>query len=281
MLSVSQPLHGDRKTPLTNEDLHTFNYFNPDSARANFRQGALDIVYLSHVLSARSHTFGLEGVEHSTDPDRVLFMGHSQGGITGAIALPFIGDRIRGAVLSGAGGGLSLSMVYREQGGLDIEGLIRDVLGFASDEELDELHPVAGLVQALSEVTDSANYAPYWFDRRAWYTEAPVPVLMFEGMHDKHTPPITTEALAAAAGVPVVLPEASLSEANQVLKIGTVQAPVVDNVEARGDLPVTAGLAQYPDQDHFAIHHDRAAQRLYRDFLKSLAAGEPEIGAPY
>ena len=281
MLGFSQPLHGDRKTDATNEDLHTFNYFNPDSARANFRQGALDIVYLSHVLSARSHHFVLQGETHATDPYTTLFMGHSQGGITGAIALPFIGDRIDGAVLSGAGGGLSLSMVYREQGGLDIEQLVSEVLGFASDEELDPLHPLAGMVQTLSEVTDSANYAPYWFQRRAWFTESPVPVLMFEGMLDEHTPPITTEALAAAAGVPVVSPEANLSEAHVVLKLDPVAAPVASNAEARLNTPVTAGLAQYPDQNHFAIHNDRSAQTLYRDFLQSLAQGEPTIGAPY
>jgi hypothetical protein len=36
------------------------------------------------------------------------------------MALPYIGDLLRGAVLSGAGGGLSLTLVYRQQGGLDI-----------------------------------------------------------------------------------------------------------------------------------------------------------------
>lgn len=280
MLGFSQPLHGDRKTSSTNEELHTFNYFNPASARANFRQGALDIVYLAHVLSSRSHTFQGLDPDMVTDPDRTLFMGHSQGGITGAIALPFLGDDIHGAVLSGAGGGLSLSMVYREQGGLDIEGLITDVLGFSGDEELDPLHPVAGLVQTLSEVTDSANYAPYWFDRRAWFSGAPVPVLMFEGMQDLHTPPITSEALAAAAGVPVLEPAYSVSDANNVLGIGTVVGPTSDNVAARQDQFVTAGLAQYDDQDHFAIHRLGAAQRLYRNFLESCADGQPTIGVP-
>lgn len=280
MLGFSQPLHGDRKTSDTNEEIHTFNYFNPASATANFRQGALDIVYLSHVLSGRSHAFDLGGDVHPTDPDLTLFMGHSQGGITGAIALPFIGDDIRGAVLSGAGGGLSLSMVYRKQGGLDIEELITGVLDFDSDEELDPLHPVAGLLQTLAERTDSANYAPYWFDRRTWFTGSPTPVLMFEGMLDVHTPPITSEALAAAAGVPIMEPSVSVNDANRVLGIGTVVAPANFNVETRSDGWTTAGLAQYEDQDHFAINDLAAAQRLYRDFLASVVAGDPRIGEP-
>jgi len=280
MLGFSQPLHGDRKTSDTNEELHTFNYFNPDAARANFRQGALDIVYLAHVLAGQSHAFTFEGEGIATDPDQVLFMGHSQGGITGAIALPFIGEDIRGAVLSGAGGGLSLSMVYRKQGGLDIEMLITEVLEFSPDEDLDPLHPVAGLLQTLAENTDSANYAPYWFKRRTWFTGPPVPVLMFEGMEDLHTPPITSEALAAAAGVPVMEPSVSVNDANRVLGIGTAVAPASWNVETREGGVTTAGLAQYDDQDHFAIHDLAAAQRLYRDFLESTVAGQPTIMEP-
>ncbi|MCP4806958.1 MAG: hypothetical protein GY913_18175 [Proteobacteria bacterium] len=275
MFGISQPLHGDRMTASTNQQLHNFNYFNPDAARSVFRQGALDSVYLAHVLANSQHVF--DGVIR-TDPDRTLYMGHSQGGITGAIALPFLGNDIQGAVLSGAGGGLSLAMVHREEGGIDIEELITDALGFAGDEELDALHPVAGLVQSFAEVTDSANYAPYWFSRRAWFTGPPVPVLMFEGLQDIHTPPITTEALAAAAGVPVIEPAVSVNDANNVTGIGTVEAPFYQNVSTRMDQTTTAGLAQYEDQDHFAIYDLGAAQKLYRNFLKACAEGNPRIG---
>ena len=56
-------------------------------------------------------------------------------------------------------------------------------------------------MQALGEVTDPLNYSPYWF-REALGDAEPVHVLLTEGLHDEQTPYQTTEALAAAAGVP-------------------------------------------------------------------------------
>ena len=281
MIGFSQPLHGDRATENTNPEFHTFNYFNPESARANFRQGALDIVYLAKVLSGRQHSFELDGDTLLTNPDMTLFMGHSQGGITGAIALPFLTrDHFKGAVLSGAGGGLALSMVYRKQGGLDIEGLITGALEFQSDEVLDEMHPVAAMVQTAGEVTDSHNYSPYWHLRRGT-GGGPIPILMFEGLLDEHTPPITSEALAASGGVPLLQPTSAVSDAARVLGLDDQPTPALGNLTGWDDAPLTAGMAQYPDQNHFAIHNDPDAADLYRDFLASVINGSPEIGAPY
>ena len=281
MIGFSQPLHGDRATDNTNPEFHTFNYFNPESAQSNFRQGALDIVYLAKVLSGRSHTFELDGASVMTNPDMTLFMGHSQGGITGAIALPFLTtDHFKGAVISGAGGGLALSMVYRKQGDLDIEGLITGALEFHPEEVLDELHPVAAMVQTAGEVTDPHNYTPYWNLRRGT-GGGPIPTLMFEGLLDEHTPPMTTEALAASAGVPVLQPVSAVSDAARILKLDDQPVPASGNTTAWDGTPLTLGLAQYPDQDHFAIHNDPDAANLYRDFLASVIAGEPTLQAPY
>jgi hypothetical protein len=40
---------------------------------------------------------------------------------------------------------------------------------------------------------------------------------------------------------------------------------------------VTAGLAQFEGQGHFAIYDDRDARSLYKDFLETAAAGAPEL----
>lgn len=281
MVGFSQPHHGDRAAANTNIEAHTFNYFNPESARATFRQGALDIVYLAKVLSGRQHRFDLDGEELLTNPEMVLFMGHSQGGITGAIALPFLStDQIKGAVLSGAGGGLALSMVYRKEGDLDIEALITGVLEFTEDEVLDEMHPVAAMVQTAGEVTDSLNYSPYWLLRRG-AGGGPIPVLMFEGLLDEHTPPMTTEALASAGGLPLLRPASAVSDAARILRLDDQSTPAQGNVLGWDGVGVTAGLAQYPNQNHFAIHNDPDAADLYRDFMASVIEGDPKIGAPY
>ena len=281
MLSISQPLHGDRATSSTNVELHTFNYFNPEAGRSNLRQGALDLVYLAHVLSGQPQVLTTaEGDELLLDPARLTFFGHSQGGITGAMALPYIGDLIRGAVLSGAGGGLSLTLVYRQQGGLDIAGLVTGALQFDSDEVLDPLHPVAAVVQSLTDATDPLNYSALWLSRRSPIGTPPVPVLMTEGLLDEHTPPITTEALGAAAGLPLIEPYARVPEVYSLLELGSTSTPSTYEQRAWDDAPITAGLAQFPDHDHFAVFNDRDAALLYQSFLRTATDGEPSLVWP-
>ena len=144
--SISQPLHADRSVPGIEESLHTFNYLNPDSARHNFRQGALDIVYQAALLSSQTHRFAHEDKHFELNPDKLLFMGHSQGGMTGALAGPFVGDQIQAMVFSGTEEACRSRLTQRKDI-VDIEALIREMLQFAPDEELTELHPVSGLIQ--------------------------------------------------------------------------------------------------------------------------------------
>ncbi|MCB9744243.1 MAG: hypothetical protein H6741_03565 [Alphaproteobacteria bacterium] len=279
VLGVSQPLHGDRATPGTNAELHTFNFLNPASGRSTFRQGAADSIYLAQVLASGLHTFQVEGgPDVILNPEHFVYMGHSQGGITGALALPFVGDVIDGAVLSGAGGGLSLTLVYREQGGLDIEALMRELLEFDDDEDLDPLHPTVALIQTLTDVTDPLNYSRGWFKERGPLGLPPISVLMTEGLEDQHTPPLTTEALAASAGLPVLEPAAVISE--DFIAQGLSQAvplPASDNLVGWDGTPVTGGLQQYPGWDHFVVFDNRDAAEQYRRFLHSVVTDTPII----
>ncbi len=268
-LGIAQPLHGDRATSDTEPDLHTFNYTNPDAALHNFRQGALDIVYQAHALKGRAHTFDADGLTVALDPERVWFLGHSQGGITGALALPYLGGLVEAAALSGAGGGLSYTLVHRKQGGLDIEELLRGALSLHGDEELDVLHPVTGVIQTLSEVTDPLNYAPYWFQLDHRWSEGPVHVLMTEGLLDEHTPPMTTEAMAAAGGVPILDPVSQLDDAHRLELSEHPTLPTGATATAYDGTPITAGLGQYPDNDHYAIFDNSEAAKLYRGFLRT------------
>ena len=277
-LGISQPLHGERATPGTNVELHTFNYFNPDSGRSILRQGALDTVYLAHVMSGRMHELlDIDGELIQLNPERLLFFGHSQGGITGAMALPWISDLLDGAALSGAGGVLSLTLIYRKQGGLDIEALVRETLDFDTDEALSVHHPVTALVQTLSDVTDTIHYSPLWFTRRSGLGLPPLSVFMTEGMLDEHTPPMTTEALAAAAGIPVLAPASNLSDAHLAQGLDENPRPAQNNRPAWDGTRVTAGLAQFSNRDHFAVFEDEDAAEMYGAFLQEATEGQARI----
>jgi pimeloyl-ACP methyl ester carboxylesterase len=276
VIGVSQPLHSDRAPPGTNPDLDSFNYANPYAGRTNFRQGALDQVYLAEVLTREVPTFSHRGNTVQLDPERVAYFGHSQGGLVGAIAAPFLGDRVVAAGFSGTGGGLAMTIVLRKDP-LDIAQVLAAALGFSEDEELTTFHPVVGLVQMLSEATDPLNYGPYWFAESPVWPASPVPIVLTEGLLDAATPSVTTEALAAAARVPIVGEPATDPEALELRGLGVDELPTEGNaLDWNGD-PITAGLGQFEDNDHYAIYQNRDALQLYRDMIVSALDGEPRF----
>jgi len=276
-LSISLPLHGDRGTGL-DPALASFNYLNPGSATATFRQGALDQLYLAELLTRQSHRLTLpSGAVIQTDPSRVAYMGHSHGGLIGAIAAPFMGDRMQAMLLSGAGGGLSTSVATRDAGDFDIQGILVSVFGFEDSEALVPSHPLLGMVQTLAETTDPINYAPYWLERHPYWDTTPVNILMTEGRNDLQTPPDTAEALAAAGGLPVLHPAAHFGNGHRLRGMTAVDSPATLNLDTWDDGAVTGGLAQFPDQDHFAIFNDEDAAALYQNFLRSALSGTAQV----
>lgn len=272
MFGISQPLHADRAPPGTNVELASFNYLNPEAARSNFRQGALDQVYLAEVLTAIQPVFTVDGTELRLDPDRVAYFGHSQGGLVGAIGAPFFSSRVRAAGFSGTGGGLAMTVVLRKDP-LDIAAVLASLMGFDEGEELTTFHPIVGLIQMLSEPTDPLNYAPYWFAEEPEWDADPLPIVLTEGLEDEMTPSVTTEALAAAARVPIVGDPATAPLGLALRSLEPVALPSEGDAIDWTGAPITAGLGQYEGQGHYAIYDDRRARQLYRDLLVSALDG--------
>ena len=272
VLSTPQPLHGDRATAGTLPELHSFNPMNPTAARTNFRQGALELVYLAKSLVARQQSFLLNGESHALDPSRVMLMGHSQGGLTGSIAGPFLGGLIQAGVLSAAGGGMSTTLTLRTEP-INLEGIMREAFSFQGDEEVDALHPVCALIQAVTDVTDPLNYARYWHREADWFSEAPVSLLLTTGLADALTPPETGLALAAAGGLPIIAPVSWHSPAHDNAGLSAEPLPASENLLAWNGSHPTGGVAQYPENGHYAVFHNLAAAQLYRHYLETAADG--------
>jgi len=269
---ISLPLHGDRGTAV-DPALASFNYLNPASARACFRQGALDQIYLSVLLTRLQHVFSSEEGDILTDPERVAYMGHSHGGLIGAIAAPFFGEKVKATFLSGAGGGLSTTLVTRDAGDFDIQGILENALNFTEGDILTETHPVVAMVQTLAEVTDPINYAPFWSNRSPHWSTSPMHVLMTEGLNDQQTPPDTAEALAAAGRLPILSPAVNISLAHRLMDDGLDTAPLYANRETWSGKRVSTALAQYGDEDHFVIFNNPDAAALYTEFLSTALDG--------
>lgn len=251
----------------------SFNYLNPASVRANFRQAAIDTFSLSRfvreslmVPASKSPT----GAEICFDSSRVSYFGHSQGGITGALAAAFESDT-GPWIFSGAGGGIAITAMERNDF-VNIKELLKFLLYIAdTDEPMTEMHPTVRLLQTLGEVTDPLNYSPAWFSRTL--ISPPHDIFITSGVHDTATPVRSANAMAVAARIPIVAPVAVPIPEFDWLGLPAATAPVSANVDGN-----TAGFMQWtndiPGNDyssHFVIFNRPEAINASMRFLESAA----------
>lgn len=274
-LGIDQPLHGPRAGEGTGSDLANYNILNPDSGTSNFRQGAVDALYLARALARRPVTFRTpSGQPIALNPDRITYMGHSQGGQTGAIAAPFWAGDVKATVLSGTGGVLAITIVERKDI-VDFAQLVASIAQFEPGEEVHELHPVLGVVQMMAERTDMVNYAPYWYSEPLDYPgHTPSSVLLTSGTLDANTPYRSAIALAAAGRVPAVHPRASTAEAIDLRGLPDTPQFAAQNVRTY-EGRTTAAFSQWRDGSHFVVFEEPAAVGMYVRYLQSGSLGSP------
>lgn len=276
-VGIDLPLHGPRGTPDTVISLHSFNFLQPESAMHIHRQAAADLLYLLEGLAQGPRFSGPQGRPIELDPSRVVVVGHSQGGLTAAIALPWMGTRVQGAMLSGTGGLLAITAVERDDI-VDFASLITQLLELEDDEPLTELHPVLALMQQLVDITDPITYAPYWFREQAnLHRQAPTPVFMTTGLDDDQTPTRTAEALASAAGVPFIGRRLTDEPGMALRGFDSAPLPGLGNARTWRDEPITAGFKQVRDADHFVIFREPEIAALVKGFVATALDGDPEI----
>jgi predicted esterase len=272
-ISTDQVLHGPRN-PGGDPDTAFFNFANPYAGRDNALQGAADA--WSQQRLALGMSFTDAGNRTITfDPQRVMFFGHSQGGLTGPAYIAWE-PAVKGAVLSGTGGLLYLSMLYKTQP-IDIPALIG---ALSRDQPMDEDNPSLALAQMWIERADGANYA------RMMVRQPPPGVtaksiFQTEGFTDSYAPNPAIEAFATAiGGDEVVLPDEQDVPGLALRGRMAQPAPISGNLDG-----VTAVLAQYkmvPGSDgHFVVFEVPAAEKQSAEFLGTLAAtGTATVVAP-
>ncbi len=174
-MGVDQIFHGARPgAPPPNDpnyendvDLLFFNLFNPVAARTNGRQAAVDVVQQARLFSESHATvpafMSPSGKEIKFDATKLMFVGHSQGGVNGPLFLA-ADDQTRGGVLSGTGAMITVALLEKTQPAPSVAGAVRTLLGLASadyDTELNLFHPVINLAQTIVDTTDPVHYMPY------------------------------------------------------------------------------------------------------------------------
>ena len=276
-----QPLHGARNPTLEDElDLIlSLTISNIIVGRDMLRQHVADLYQATRLLRS-----GIEvpaevsesGRAISIDPDRIAFMGHSQGAQVGALFIPLEPDMPTG-VLSEGGGGAVISLLEREENDLDIAEIVSAALGLAgNDEVLAEGHPAIGaIIQPLLEPADPLAYA------RLTFLEPPHGVahnfLMTEGLQDAATPPRTIESLASATGLPIAEPIAADIEGLIIQGIPSVRLPTRANLPGTDGVRPTGALLQFIGRNHYLTSRDYGARYQVYEFLRTALEGQPTI----
>lgn len=265
-ISMDNVLNGARN-PNGNPDLDFFNFQNPYAARDNAVQGYAD------AWSQMRLAFGMSFVDTANsrtitfDQNRLMFFGHSQGGLTSP---GFLANEpaVKGAVLSGTGGILYLSLLYKTNP-VNIPDLVAAVV---RDQPMDEDNPTIALAQMWIERADGANYAKM-FIRNPPAGNTAKNIFQTEGFIDTYAPNPSIEAFATSVGGDLVMTADEMNVEGLIQLRGrkVLTPPFSDN-----DSGVTGVLAQYmqspTDDGHFVAFEIPAAMQQTAEFLGTLAS---------
>lgn len=291
-MGVDQIFHGKRpgapppSAPPSSVQILFFNFENPVAARTNPRQGAVDEIQRARLFTEGVTTVpagvSTTGVDIKFDPTKVMFFGHSQGGLNGPLYLASA-NSARGGVLSGAGAIFAIALLEKTEPQPSIKDLVTNIfLNLTTEEEAAEinlLHPAISLAQSIVDVTDTVHYARFLVSEpRPGF--APKSIYMTEGINpdgvgDSYAPPHGIEAHGLAIGLPLQIPgQREIVES----KWGGPGSVVVPPEGLSGNLAggnASGVFAQWPvsagDDGHFVIFDDPKATDQAANFLRNLA----------
>lgn len=287
LMGVDQIFHGTRPGAPADEfktQILFFNFQNVEAARTNGRQSAIDEVQRARLFTEAMATIPASvsetGAAIRFDPERVLFFGHSQGGLNGPLYLA-VDDSARGGVLSGSSSVMSITLLEKTEPSPSVADLVPTLfLGLLSGEreEYDIFHPAIMIAQTLVDAIDPIHYARLIV--REPLSGDPKSILMTEGIApdgngDSYAPPAGIEAQAVAMGLPLSEPVIW-----PIPQLGYGASTVAIPAEGlRGNLADGAAsgvLTQWvppPGEDgHFVVFDVEAARAQVAGFLEALAA---------
>jgi hypothetical protein len=291
-MGVDQIFHGTRPgappdgpTKETSEELLFFNFDNPVAARTNGRQSAIDEVQRARLFTETKIT--VPGSVSKTksdivfDPTKVMFFGHSQGGLNGPLYLA-CDDSARGGVLSGSGSIISITLLEKSKPMPSVANLVKSLflgLKVSEYEELTSLHPEIALAQGIVDSLDPIHYVGHLaLSPRMGF--APKSIYQTEGVNadfsgDSYTPPHAIEVQAVATGLPLQNPVIHpVSE----MAYGTSMPITIPMGGLSGNLAggkASGVLAQWPaaqaSDGHFVVFDIPAAKAQAAQFCRNLA----------
>ena len=269
LIGWDQIHHGDRAGDSTlDTQTLVFNFQNPDAARGNWQQSVAELHAMVRLV--RGIDIPAEasptGSAIKVNPAKVYYYGHSQGGTTGALALPYEPD-VRAAVLSGTGGGLVLSLLNKTNP-VNIPAGVAVAL---QESAVGSNHPVLNFIQGYFDDVDPVNYAEYIGVRVIEGETTPRHVLHTIGLGDTISPIPTLETYSTGLRGAVVAP---LYEPFEGRTVDAVEPPVTENASVDGQRYTVVSRQYRPaagDDGHFVVFRVDAAQDDVLEFFDSAA----------
>ncbi|EYF00330.1 hypothetical protein [Chondromyces apiculatus] len=288
-MGVDQIFHGTR-WGAPDDDSTTailfFNFMNITAARTNTRQSALDEVQRARLFSEAAAVIpasvSISGKEILFDKTRVMFFGHSQGGLNGPLFLA-ADNAVRGAVLSGSSAQMAITLLEKTEPSPSVATAVKTIfLGLTGDDgaELNEFHPAISLAQSIVDVVDPVHYAasivreprPGFAPKSIYMTEGVNP----DGIGDSYAPPRGIEVHAIAMGLPLQAPGQYPPPDARWAGPAPVTIPADGLAGNLADRAASGVLAQWPvpaDSDgHFVIFRVPEARQQATTFLRNLAS---------
>ena len=269
VLGIDQVGHGPRRgTSTASPNDLVFNFANPAAARFNYLQGSADQHTLVRALETLSVDATVTGTAIKFDAAHSVYWGHSQGATEGALFLASDAS-LKGAVLSGEGGGLIEALLTKTQP-VDIKDVLWIALSEANAKSVDIWHPVLSLLQNWVDPADPIHFA-------ALDVLPPAPsgatafarnVFQPSGTKDSYTPFEVQLGFAIEGGLKLVDP---------ILDAKLTTVPSAQGNVAVGTQTATAAFRQYPAgtyDGHFVAFKNDQAKGDVQKFLARVAHGE-------
>lgn len=249
--------------------------------RDQLRQGAIDHTTLLRLLRSSPTLDGLAvgGVAPKIDGTKVAYMGDSLGGITGAVVAG-IEPNHRAYVLNVPGAAILTELAPNAPTLADLVGGATGLF-FGVHGQTPPAHPLLQLMEHVMDGGDPIGVVGTVFAPRpiAGTTPPPRNVLMFEAVRDEIVANESTEALARAMGIPIVVPH----EAKLLADLTDV-----DGAAGVHDVPVagaTGALVQLSPAQHGYDLFAKPGRRdyssegpVYGDLSSSIF---PKLPTPY
>ncbi|PJB43749.1 MAG: hypothetical protein CO108_09680 [Deltaproteobacteria bacterium CG_4_9_14_3_um_filter_63_12] len=265
-------MHDIRAPAGADATIHSFNFMNLESGRTVFRQQVIDTMVYIRVLRDQ---LPLQAGVGELDSTRLVYGGHSQGGIVGAMTAGVDPDLVA-YVLNGTGSYLSVTVAHRTDPA-DIAALLSAIMGLSKDRITVE-HPLVQLMQLTADSVDPHNYSPYW----AGDAERPAGASVFltNGMLDVTTFPPSIDAMTISGDAAPLAPMGWDPDPIGVWDREAETPPLQGNRQAFDGSDLTTASYLSATTGHPTLHLNPALQAAAVEFWSTALVGVPRVAIP-